>query len=347
MTLWIDVKYARIVGQSLEHFKIKKDKPFSATYRCNYCGDSQKNKLKTRGYFYENRGKVSSKCFNCGISKTISSFLFEQSPQLYKEYKLETLKDSGGFVQDYTPFKEATIIKEKKLQNKKSILDKLTRVSRLPVGHPCKKYVEYRKIPSKQHYRLYYVDKFFAFINTILPDKFDEKALGLDRPMLVMPFVDSNGDVFGLQGRVIEKHSSGRLRYITIMINTDVDKLFGLDVLDINRTTLVFEGPLDSLMFDNAIALAGSDGNFGSYVDKNKTVIVFDNEPRNIEIVSRMNRVIEDDWSIFIWDETIKEKDVGDIIMNGTMTIDQLQSHIVTNAVSGLQAKLKMTKWRR
>ena len=341
--MYIETKFARILGQSLDLFKVKKDNPFSAVFRCPFCGDSKKNPLKARGYFYQNKNKISFKCHNCGETKTLQSCLYELSPHLYKEYKLEILRDSGGYVE---PIKEV-IIKEKKLQNKKSILDKLTRVSRLPVGHPCKKYVEYRKIPSKQHYRLYYVDKFFAFINTILPGKFDEKALGLDRPMLVIPFVDSNGDVFGLQGRVIDKHSSGKLRYITIMINTDVDKLFGLDVLDINRTTLVFEGPLDSLMFENAIALAGSDGNFGSYVDKNKTVVVFDNEPRNPEIVSRMNRIIEDGWSVFIWDETIKEKDVGDIIMNGTMTIDQLQSHIVTNATSGLTAKLKMTQWRR
>ena len=336
--LWIDVKYARIAGQSLDQFKVKKEKPFGASFRCPYCGDSQKNKLKTRGYFYENQGKVSSKCFNCGISKTISSFLFEQSPHLYKEYKLETLKDSGGFVQDHTPVKET---KSKKVINN-NFVSGLKRLSQLPKTHPAVVYCDNRKIPVSQHYRVYYTDKFFHWVNeNLIEDKFSNKTLKIDSPRLVFLFRDTQGNIVGAQGRSLTPVEP-RYRYMTVM-KEGHQKLFGLETLDVKKKTYIVEGPIDSLFLPNCLAMAGSDAKFESYVDKNATTVIMDNEPRNAEIISRMNKYISDDWNVCIWSEDIQQKDINDMVLAGL----EPQSIIDANTYSSLAAKLKLSSWRK
>ena len=87
MTLYIDKKFVNLVSGSLEKFKWKKET--LATCRCFKCGDSKRNKSKTRGYFFEHKGHYVYKCHNCGFSCNVYSVLETISPTLAKEYAFE------------------------------------------------------------------------------------------------------------------------------------------------------------------------------------------------------------------------------------------------------------------
>jgi hypothetical protein len=72
-------------------------------------------------------------------------------------------------------------------------------------------------------------------------------------------------------------------------------------------------------------------------------VWVYDNEPRNSEILSRISRVIEMGQKVVIWPSTIKEKDINDMVLSG----QNVQEVIELNTYSGLEAKLKFTTWKK
>jgi hypothetical protein len=72
-------------------------------------------------------------------------------------------------------------------------------------------------------------------------------------------------------------------------------------------------------------------------------VWIYDNEPRNHEIVRRIENTISKGESIVIWPESIDDKDINDMVMSGL----DVQSVIESNTYSGLEAKLKFTTWKK
>jgi hypothetical protein len=72
-------------------------------------------------------------------------------------------------------------------------------------------------------------------------------------------------------------------------------------------------------------------------------VWIYDNEPRNAEIVSRISRTIDRGERVVIWDSDIKEKDINDMILAGR----DVQRVIESNTYQGLEAKLKLNYWKK
>jgi hypothetical protein len=126
------------------------------------------------------------------------------------------------------------------------------------------------------------------------------------------------------------------------MLNDDAPKIYGLDEIQKDKTVYITEGPFDSTFIHNSIALCGADGDVGKWgIDD--CVWIYDNEPRNREILSRISRVIETGQKVVIWPSTIKEKDLNDMVLSGL----NIQSVIELNTYSGLEAKLKFTTWKK
>lgn len=342
--LWLDQKYASLVGSSLEQFKIVKTKPFIAKFRCPVCGDSQTNKFKARGHFYEHSGRINYKCFNCSHSTSLSKFIRSINPVLYSEYRLESLREQGQLeeedkfvpsiekfasrrVDHFDPFKE------------------LKKISQLNHNHPAKKYILDRKIPANTHFRIYYSPTYYHWVNTVLPAKFSEKALALDEPRIVFPFIDNKGYVFGFTGRAVNKQST--LRYSTIILDESKEKVFGLDTIDKTKKVYIVEGPIDSLFLTNCIAMAGSDINLNLIAEKDKLVIIYDNEPRNKEIVKKISKAIDNGYSVCIWPEWIEQKDINDMILKQDLDSSSIQAIIDQNTFNGLSAKMKLQQWSR
>lgn len=343
----IDLKYAGILSTRLDSYEIKQTNPYEANFRCYVCGDSKKSNAKKRGWLLDKGGKGFYYCHNCGYSKPIDYFLKQFFKPLHDEYVTDIVLEKKSLRRQEPKVEEKPLDKllksQPKFTNASSPLRKIKKVSTLPHDHPVKKYVEKRKIPTKEHYRLYYAPKFNAWVNTMLPDKLNEKY---DEPRLVIPFIDENEELFGFAGRSFDPKSS--LRYITIMLDDSHQKVFGIDKVDFEKRYYVVEGQIDCLFLTNAVAMAGADGNDTCLRNINNAIFMFDNEPRNIEIVKRMEKVIDKGHKIVILSEKISAygKDINDMVLNGLSTAD-IELIIDNHTYSGLEAKLALTAWKR
>ena len=220
---------------------------------------------------------------------------------------------------------------------KSSPIKNLKKISQLKQDHPVRNYILKRKIPAAQHYRLFYAPKFYKFCNECIPNKFPN--ITKDEPRLVIPFIDEHGKLIGFQGRAFGKSLP---KYITIMLNEDAPKIFGLDQVDWSKPVTIVEGPIDSLFLDNAIAMAGAD----SARFSGNAVYCYDNEPRSREIVRRIEKMIDSGKDVVIFPDGIKEKDINDMVLAGRDP-EEVQAIISSNTFNGLMAKAKLSEWRK
>jgi len=337
MVDYVELQYATMLSGRLERYKVKSTNPYRINFRCPICNDSQKSKYKARAWLIEDRtkGGFYFNCFNCHapVGK-LGNFLKQIDPMLYNDFIAEKY---------VTKAKEEPKLPTKE-QFKKPVftsdnLKKLKKVSQLKFDHPVKQYIEQRKIPSNQHWKLYYSPKFISWVNSIIPNKFDKKIP--DEPRLIIPFKDKDGKVFGVSARGFNPKG---LRYITIMFDEDKPKIFGLDTVDFTKTYYIVEGAIDSLFVENSIAMAGADGNTAGLSNLENAVFVFDNEKRNNDIHKQIEKLIKAGHAICIWPTVIEQKDINDMWLNGIQNIKEI---IDKNTYKGLEASLKFMSWRK
>jgi len=343
----IDLKYSGILSTRLDRFKVKSNNPYKANFRCPICGDSQKSKSKTRGWLLQKDNGFIYYCHNCSASMSLRKYLETHEPALYNEYIADLALEKQSLYklqkkEEVKPLDKLTKSQPKFTKGKSPLLQ-IKKVSSLEPNHPVKKYVNSRMIPSKEHYRLYYAPKFNKWVNRIYPDKLDEKK---DEPRLVLPFIDEKGQLFGFAGRSFDPKAN--LRYITIMLDETRRKIFGLDRVDFNRKYFVVEGQIDSLFLCNSIAMSGADGSDKGLINPENAVFVFDLEPRNKEIVQRMEKVIDRGYKIVILSEKYKSfgKDINELVLSGMKPVD-IELILDQHTYSGLDAKLALTIWKR
>jgi hypothetical protein len=111
---------------------------------------------------------------------------------------------------------------------------------------------------------------------------------------------------------------------------------------------LVVEGPIDSLFLKNSIAVCDSNLESASqHVKKEKIVLVFDNEPRNKEIVNKIGEAIDKHFNVVIWPEMVEEKDINEMILDGAWTPEEISDIIEQCTYVNLRAKLEFIKWKK
>ena len=128
---------------------------------------------------------------------------------------------------------------------------------------------------------------------------------------VIIPFYDKDKKLFALQARALDNSEP---KYITILLDKNKDKIFGLDRWDESKETIVVEGPIDSLFLPNCLAMAGSDMAKNKYLNTDM-IICLDNEPRNAEIISKYSKFIERGFKIVIWPDNVRSKDINDKIL--------------------------------
>lgn len=338
----VDLKFLSWISISprIEGFTKKQDSPYRANMRCPFCGDSQKSTRKKRGWLLEYKNQAWYYCHNCNISLSFCKFIANIDPFLSKEYNVSQFIEKNSFKIETKPSKSS-------LKKQFLSLDRLEKISQLDDNHPAKKYINERKIPAREHYRLYYVSKFNNWVNSIIPDKIKvNNHHHHDDSRIVLPFCDEKGNAYGFQGRSFNSQNS--TRYITIMLNDYSPKIFGLDRVDFCNLYYVLEGPIDSLFLNNSIAMAGADVNIKELNFIKNATFVFDREPRNKEIVKRIERCISQGYRVCIWPNIMegRGKDINDFILSG-LSSDDIQLIIKQSSYVGLQARLELTKWRK
>jgi transcription elongation factor Elf1 len=333
---YIDTKYISLISVRLRNFSKKSD--YLWNFSCPYCGDSQKNRKKARGFIYKTKNDLFYKCHNCAMGTTLPKLIEHIDSNLYKEYQMEMFKEGKAGKEYNGSFK----VKEPEFTFKKPVFKSflgLKKFSELEKNHPAMKIFSKRCLPRASWNDIYYCPKFFEFTNTLVKNKFP--TLDGDHPRMIIPFRNEAGEIFAYQGRAF---GSEPQKYITIILDGDCPKIFGMDKVELSKPIYVTEGPLDSLFIDNGIAVAQSDLRIPHL--KDKIILVPDNEPRNKSITDQISRFIDDGYKIVIWPNAVKQKDINDMILHG-YTHDEIMLIISSNTHHGLSAKTVFNNWKK
>ena len=320
----VDSKYIGLISSRLQKFKRVKADLYN--FRCPICGDSQKHKNKARGYFYQVKTNTNYKCHNCGVSLSFNNFLKQIDATLHKQYVMEKFKEGHAGGRNF-------VVEEPKFNFKKPVFKKsldLPSASEVPIAT---KYLEKRKINPNL---FYFTSEFQKWTNT---HKQTFNNINKDESRVIIPLHDTEKNLIGFQGRSLGPNS---VKYITVMLNEDAPKIYGLDKINETKPIYITEGPFDSTFVENSVAMCGSDLDVRTFGWSNY-IWVFDNEPRNREIVERIDKTIGRGDKIVIWPKQIVEKDINDMVLSGHDIMSILQS----NTYSGLQAKVKFNNWKK
>ena len=320
----IDSKYVNLVSSRLQKFKRVKANLYN--FRCPICGDSKKHKNKARGYLYQVKTNTNFKCHNCGASLSLNNFLKQIDPVLHKQYTMEKFKEgfAGGrnFVVEEPKFEFSKPVFKKKLD--------IPLASEVPIA---KEYLSKRGLdPTK----FYFTDKFKEWVNT---QKKTFDYIKKDESRIIIPMYDESKTLIGFQGRSLGPNS---VKYITVMLNEEAPKIYGLDTIKTEKPIYIVEGPFDSSLIENSVAMCGSDIDIRTF-GWSDYIWVFDNEPRNREIVERINKTISRGDKVVIWPAFVEEKDINDMVQHGHNVSRVLESC----TYSGLEAKVKFNIWKK
>ncbi len=342
--LWLERKYLSMVMVYLDRAKWTNENTMN--HRCNYCGDSQKNVYKARGFHFVKEQSFIYKCHNCGKSTSSINFIKDHWPSVHKEYLKEFLSEKGQKPKRKMPSANAFKFTPRTDNLNKTVVKKENSLKAVafPVLEKAiaKNYLLDRKIPESSMTDLWFVQQ--AQTLSLLSDKYKDRVLGKD-PRIILPFYDEDGELIGVSGRAI---NDSPLRYMTMRFRDDVPLIFNLNKVDKTKTIYVTEGPIDSLFLPNSIAVAGSD--FKKIQDdiKDNAILIYDNEPRNAEIIKKIEEVIDLGYKVCIWnDRRIEDcKDINDMVIKG-LSESEIIEIINRNTVYGLSAKLQLMEYKK
>lgn len=344
MSIVTDSTYIRLLSHRLRNFKQKKENLWN--FSCPICGDSQKNKTKARGYVYAKKQDLFYQCHNCGVGLSLGNFIKSVDSELYKEYALARYKEGNGISRTNlkSPEFEITPPKFGKIQKQK-VFEHAEWIDKLPSGHFCLNYVEGRRIPKDFYDKILYTDNFKLFCDSTFPNHNKEELPKDER--LIIPFYDEYNELIGIAGRALTT-ADHKLRYVKIKANDSIKNLiYGLDRIDKSLTVKIVEGELDSIFLKNCIASGDSSlHQTAELIDAENKVLVYDNEPRNKEILKLMEKAINLNYSIVIWPDTIEQKDINDMVKFG-ISPDEIERIISNNTFRGIEAKTKFVFWKR
>lgn len=354
MSLYIDRKYLLLSSARLRNFKQKNDDLFN--FSCPFCGDSEKNHLKARGYISRSRkfnGYIYT-CHNCNVSTNFDNFLLFLDADKHKEYVMEKFKEYGKGRPTVESINDSTLAAAKADSHKPKAsleavsLDDITLpiISELPKEHFARVYIEKRMIPEEYYDEIFFAEDYKYFLDDTWPHHGKEKLLEKD-PRIVLFYTDSYKGITNVSGRSLTV-ADMKLRYITVKVSPE-RKVYGLHRLNPDLPSYVTEGQFDSMLLPNAVASGDSNliglGTwlYNSY--KIKPTLIFDNEPRNKQIVKSISDAMLGGWSLVIWPKDFPAKDINDALLSG-LTLKEIHAIVTANTVSGLKAHLALSKWR-
>ena len=324
----------------LEQFKEKNTDLYN--FRCVYCGDSKKSRIKARAYLVvaNDKNGYLFKCWNCGLATSFSSFLKYVNPVLYKDYVLEKFMDNQL---DFESVINPTV--ETKKYNIKNI--KIMSMNELLDDHFAKQYILNRKIPIENFNHIYFVSDFKKFMDDTFFDH-GKTELKADDPRIVIFYCNMAGDISTVCGRAFSTDPT--LRYVKVKVAEETKKIFGQEKLNPSLPIYLVEGEFDSMFLPNC--LASGDSNLAataSWIFDTygfKPIVVFDNEPKNKEIRKCIKNSIDAGFRTCIWPSDFPAKDINDAVLLG-LTKEKIKSIIDNNSFSGLEAQLKLVAWSK
>lgn len=338
MSVYIDRKYLGCISHKLERYSQKN--PDLYNFRCPFCGDSRKNKLKARGYIFRKDNDYYYRCHNCSASFTFSNFLKQIDTTVHKQYVLERYAagDNGHSNYQKPTFDE---LRGNAFSHFAQTIPKfnLQSIDELEDDHPARKYILERKIPKSRWQDIYYTEAFKDFLDREFPDHGKENVPNDERVVLL--YRDEQGIITNIAGRAI---GQSKLRYVTVKL-IEGKKIYGLEKINKTKRVYVVEGQFDSFFIDNCVA-AGDSGLCGvaDYFDDSvDVVLIYDNEPRNKEIVKLLSNSIELGYNVVVWPTGLPYKDINDMASDGV----DVQAIVENRVFTGVRAKMEFINWKR
>lgn len=337
MSLQTDTKYAGVIASRLERFKLKKPHPYLANFRCPFCGDSQKNKFKARGFLLTNKDRLVFKCHNCQFSCGMAALLEKVDPSNYRLYCIETFGDRGRSNSEsfFIPSTRSSVGNSHH-DDLSKFIDK---VSTLASAHPARKYLDARKLPEERYDDLFYSKNMKEDLKLMVPYKYLDRMFDDER--VVIPFRDAQGKLTGFTGRALDPNAKSR--YATVCMHEDVDLIYGLDRVDWRKQVWVTEGQFDSMFVDNAIAPGGTD--FARAL-KPGMIIIFDNQPRNRQVVLTLEKFSKKGYAMVVWPKSWIYKDINESIIDG-VTRSEVMEILNKSTYRDLALTLAINEWKR
>ena len=283
-------------------------------------------------------------CHNCGVGTNLGNLIKQVDPSLHKEYVLERYKSGeSGHSNFKSPAFDIPAPRFDKVAKEKHF-EHAEWVSKLPSGHFCIVYCTNRRFLSTMVDTLMFTPNYKKFCDALVPNH--GKEITADA-RLVIPFYDKYNTLIGVSGRALES-SDYKLRYVTLRTNESQDKLiYGMDKVNTNELVKIVEGPLDSMFLTNCVGSGDSALiQTAKLIDAENKVLIFDNEPRNKEIVKLMEDAIKLGYDIVIWPDTIEQKDINEMVMSG-ISPDEIERIISSNTFTGLRAQMKFVSWKK
>ena len=345
MSYFVDLDYVNRISFSLERFHwTQRNK--TALFRCPLCGDSEKNKRKTRGsvYYIREFDKFCYKCFNCSASMSFGAFMKIQYPQIYAEYKLDVMKENAGFTQSLAAIEDDKPINTIVEVSQGDIGSSLVCLKDLPDTHPAVVYCLGRMIPRKRFQDIHFTDRFADVVCKLDANQLAKKIPNDSRIVFLMKTKDDR--IIGIQGRSIVDGVD--LRFVTIKFDELEQKSFGLNTVDASLPVFITEAAIDSLFLTNSIAIVGGDVSetLISGLNKRHVYVALDNEPRHKDTVRRMESAIKLGLNVCFWDIDSSLKDINMMVKAG-ITSKEIMQHIISHSKSGAQASMKLKQWSK
>jgi len=336
MSIIIDTKYLSLLSPRLDRFKKVRD--YLWNFRCPQCGDSHKSKSKARGYVYRKKTDLFFKCHNCGVGQSVGNLIKDLDPFLHKQYIMERYRagETGKRKSKAPEFKFETPTFKPKETN----ID-LPSIESLPKEHYARVYCEGREIPQQFMDKIFYAEDFKNWALSVC--QVDYSNLMGKEPRLVIPFFDKDNQLIGAQGRALQE---SKVRYVTVKVHEDAPKVFGLERWNSDQHTYLVEGPIDSFFLPNCLAVAGADMSDLGILNQDKTTLIFDNEPRNFQIVRSMIKSLQDGWKVVIWPNSITCKDINDMVLTSIKDA-RLVEIINRNTYSGQRGEWEVKSWKK
>lgn len=346
---YVDYKYIMLVSGRLDRFKDTGNHAYN--FRCVYCGDSQKDKKKSRGYLLYNSKKnsVGYFCHNCGTSQSLSTFIKNTAPDLYGPYKLEKFGEKMGV--KAPGFDDSVLKVTSPALIFKDPLGVCSRLSKVPdTLDIVRKYAESRHIPEELYPELYAAANVNLLTQRIDKYKDDEFP---EYPVLVIPFFRDDGSYSYIQCRVADRDAPDDFRFITLQLDDKGPKLYGENHVDWDKPVYSLEGPIDAMFIDNGVANAGATTSIG-YVSHQVTsrghalsnvCMLFDNDyTSNKQVLQHVKNAVRSGFSVVLFDSEFEGiKDVNDAVKDHGWSRSDVNTYVRSRTFSGLRAQLELS----
>lgn len=350
---FLDEQFINAVSPRLEKFSWERVGAV-AKFRCPLCGDSKKSASKRRGhFFYDSKDDVFRfKCHNCNEQSgwAFEFWLKKFDERLASEYNLEKFKCMGGNqqrpLQGLKPLQKLTQtarIGGGEAKRDDNLLGQMIRLDLLDATHMARQYVASRSMPESCLPLLYYSRNFRDDLLLFETDVEKQYNIPNDE-RLVIPFWTQDGRMKIVQGRAFGEVPDGVLRYSTVKPKHEDTKVYGEERVDRKRTTLVVEGPIDSLFLPNCLATADAD-----LLSAKGDIYVPDNQYRNRQVCDGIQKIIDSGVKVVLFPPEIPWKDINDMIdpNKGNILARDLLQIIARNVYQGMAASLRFTELRK